>query len=136
MPANTGVNPSLSITALAERALSLLPNKGELDPRPPLDPSVQEFLPGGAFPEGYQNTFLFDARVYYPEMTTVGGRFYQEYMKVALRDVLLEDMSTLEDVQAACETGVKTHMVLQDYEIMVRHQYEVMRRLTGWQGAA
>ena len=36
MPANTGVNPSLSITALAERALSLWPNKGETDPRPPL----------------------------------------------------------------------------------------------------
>jgi phenylpropionate dioxygenase-like ring-hydroxylating dioxygenase large terminal subunit len=75
------------------------------------------------------NTFLFDARVYYPEMATVGGRFYQEYMKVALRDVLLEDMSTLEDTQAASETGVKTHMILQDYEIMVRHQYEVMRRM-------
>ena len=36
MPANTGVNPSLSITALAERALSLWPNKGDADPRPPL----------------------------------------------------------------------------------------------------
>jgi len=34
--ANLGVNPSLTITALAERALSLWPNKGESDPRPPL----------------------------------------------------------------------------------------------------
>ena len=32
MPANTGVNPSLSITALAERAMSLWPNKGDVDP--------------------------------------------------------------------------------------------------------
>ena len=32
--ANLGVNPSLTITAQAERALSLWPNKGELDPRP------------------------------------------------------------------------------------------------------
>jgi cholesterol oxidase len=30
------VNPSLSITALAERAMSLWPNQGEGDPRPPL----------------------------------------------------------------------------------------------------
>ena len=75
------------------------------------------------------NTFLFDARVYYPEMVTAGGRFYQEYMKVALRDVLLEDMSTLEDTQQASETGIKTHMVLQDYELMVRHQYEVVTRM-------
>ncbi|MEW9546811.1 FAD-dependent oxidoreductase [Nonomuraea sp. NPDC050783] len=34
--ANLGVNPSLTITAQAERALSLWPNAGEPDPRPPL----------------------------------------------------------------------------------------------------
>ncbi|MGH3584411.1 MAG: GMC oxidoreductase, partial [Mycobacterium sp.] len=32
--ANMGVNPSLSITAQAERAASLWPNKGEVDQRP------------------------------------------------------------------------------------------------------
>ncbi|GAA2615819.1 FAD-dependent oxidoreductase [Paractinoplanes durhamensis] len=32
--ANLGVNPSLTITALAERALSMWPNAGEDDPRP------------------------------------------------------------------------------------------------------
>ncbi|MFE6504608.1 GMC oxidoreductase [Kitasatospora sp. NPDC057738] len=32
--ANLGVNPSLTITAQAERALSMWPNKGEVDPRP------------------------------------------------------------------------------------------------------
>lgn len=32
--ANLGVNPSLTITAQAERALSMWPNKGEMDPRP------------------------------------------------------------------------------------------------------
>ncbi|MEU8785495.1 GMC family oxidoreductase [Streptomyces sp. NPDC048637] len=32
--ANLGVNPSLTITAQAERAMSLWPNKGETDPRP------------------------------------------------------------------------------------------------------
>lgn len=34
--ANLGVNPSLTITAQAERAMSMWPNKGERDPRPPL----------------------------------------------------------------------------------------------------
>ncbi|MEU1801067.1 GMC family oxidoreductase [Streptomyces sp. NPDC019937] len=33
--ANLGVNPSLTITAQAERAMSLWPNKGDPDPRPP-----------------------------------------------------------------------------------------------------
>jgi cholesterol oxidase len=34
--ANLGVNPSLTITAQAERALAFWPNRGEPDPRPPL----------------------------------------------------------------------------------------------------
>ncbi len=34
VPANLGVNPALSITALAERAIALWPNRGEEDPRP------------------------------------------------------------------------------------------------------
>lgn len=34
--ANLGVNPSLTITAQAERAMALWPNKGETDPRPSL----------------------------------------------------------------------------------------------------
>ncbi len=34
MTANPGVNPSLTITALAERAMSFWPNAGEADPRP------------------------------------------------------------------------------------------------------
>ena len=34
--ANLGVNPSLTITAMAERAVALWPNRGEPDPRPPL----------------------------------------------------------------------------------------------------
>lgn len=45
MPANPGVNPSLTITALAERALSLWPNKGEADPRPPLGSGYQRVAP-------------------------------------------------------------------------------------------
>jgi cholesterol oxidase len=38
--ANLGVNPSLTITAMTERAMSLWPNRGEPDPRP---------APGGAY---------------------------------------------------------------------------------------
>jgi cholesterol oxidase len=41
MPANPGVNPSLMITALAERAMSFWPNKGDPDPRPSLGSSYK-----------------------------------------------------------------------------------------------
>jgi cholesterol oxidase len=43
--ANLGVNPSLSITALTERAMSLWPNKGEADPRPALGEPYQRLTP-------------------------------------------------------------------------------------------
>jgi cholesterol oxidase len=45
MPANTGVNPSLTITALAERAMSLWPNKGDADTRPPLGSGYERVPP-------------------------------------------------------------------------------------------
>jgi cholesterol oxidase len=45
MPANPGVNPSLMITALAERAMSLWPNRGEADARPPLGSGYERVNP-------------------------------------------------------------------------------------------
>ena len=57
--ANLGVNPSLTITAQAERAMAFWPNRGEADPRPrsgtayrpvaavaPAHPAVPESAPG------------------------------------------------------------------------------------------
>jgi cholesterol oxidase len=58
--ANLGVNPSLTITAQAERAISMWPNKGELDPRPiqggayrkiPAQPPHSPVVPVGAIGE-------------------------------------------------------------------------------------
>ena len=43
--ANLGVNPSLTITAQAERAMSLWPNKGEVDPRPALGSPYSQIMP-------------------------------------------------------------------------------------------
>ncbi|MET3962666.1 cholesterol oxidase [Marmoricola sp. OAE513] len=43
--ANLGVNPSLTITAQAERAMSFWPNKGEEDPRPALGTAYERIEP-------------------------------------------------------------------------------------------
>lgn len=43
--ANLGVNPSLTITAQAERAMALWPNKGEPDRRPAVGSGYQEIAP-------------------------------------------------------------------------------------------
>ncbi len=43
--ANLGVNPSLTITAQAERAMALWPNKGEADQRPPVGAGYEPLAP-------------------------------------------------------------------------------------------
>ena len=43
--ANLGVNPSLTITAQAERAMSFWPNEGEADPRPPVGSGYRRLVP-------------------------------------------------------------------------------------------
>ena len=43
--ANLGVNPSLTITAQAERAMALWPNKGEQDDRPPMGEDYRRVQP-------------------------------------------------------------------------------------------
>ncbi|HET6151726.1 MAG TPA: GMC family oxidoreductase [Marmoricola sp.] len=43
--ANLGVNPSLTITAQAERAMAFWPNKGEEDPRPALGSAYERVAP-------------------------------------------------------------------------------------------
>jgi cholesterol oxidase len=43
--ANLGVNPSLTITAQAERAMAFWPNRGEEDPRPELGAPYERLTP-------------------------------------------------------------------------------------------
>jgi cholesterol oxidase len=43
--ANLGVNPALTITAQAERALAFWPNRGEEDPRPPVGSPYRQVPP-------------------------------------------------------------------------------------------
>ena len=43
--ANLGVNPSLTITAQAERAMSFWPNKGDQDPRPAMGSAYEQLTP-------------------------------------------------------------------------------------------
>jgi cholesterol oxidase len=43
--ANPGVNPALTITAQAERAMAVWPNRGEPDPRPPLGSPYRRLPP-------------------------------------------------------------------------------------------
>ena len=60
LPANPGVNPSLSITAMAERAMALWPNRGEADTRPAQGEAYADVAPvapkAPIVPEGASGT--------------------------------------------------------------------------------
>lgn len=68
---------------------------------------------------------LWEARFYYPKTKTLAQRFSQEYAKVILRDINMEDGSTLERTQMMLASGAKKEIVLQDEELLIRHHHQV-----------
>ena len=74
---------------------------------------------------------LWETCIYYPRAECAGQRFSQEYAKCALRDTLLEDGNIIEAVQSNLTSGARTHFVLQDQEILVRHFHKVLSDFVG-----
>jgi phenylpropionate dioxygenase-like ring-hydroxylating dioxygenase large terminal subunit len=72
------------------------------------------------------NKTLFETRLYMYKPKTAGDVISQEYTAVHVRDVLREDMSTLEGTQQMMESGVVKTMKLCDEEITVRHNHETV----------
>jgi len=62
--------------------------------------------------------------------TNAGEVFATEYAKCINRDTWLEDFSTLETSQTVLGSGGKTHFILQDEEILLRHFYKVLNAYT------
>jgi len=77
---------------------------------------------------------LWEVRNYFPEPQSVGQRFSQEYSKTFFRDVLMEDANTLENTQHVLASGAKTHFILQDQEILIRHDHKVHEDHVGFYG--
>ncbi len=65
-----------------------------------------------------------------------GERISREYSKLYLRDLLREDLSTVESTQAGLNSGAIEHMILSDQEVAVRHQYKVVDDMVNgrWRG--
>lgn len=72
---------------------------------------------------------LWEIRTYFPRAVNAGQRFSQEYAKCALRDTLKEDGNTLEAIHGNLASGAKTHFVLQDEEILIRHSHKVVANM-------
>lgn len=57
---------------------------------------------------------------------TAGQAFSTEFAQCLNRDTWLEDFSTLEKTQQVLGSGGKTHFILQDEEICIRHFHKVV----------
>ncbi|MCG2633396.1 MAG: aromatic ring-hydroxylating dioxygenase subunit alpha [Gammaproteobacteria bacterium] len=93
------------------------------------------FLPGPAFmvmdnfwPLAMDRS-IFDHYVFMPKAKNAGAKISQEYTRCLLRDLLREDLSTVEAAQRAILSGAMPEMMLSDMEVGVRHSYKV------WQDA-
>lgn len=68
-------------------------------------------------------------KLYMYEPKTPGEYISQEYVRTLMRDVVREDLNTMESTQSTFLGGGNTHMHLSDQEIAVRHGYKVVQRM-------
>lgn len=80
------------------------------------------------------NKTWWNARCYMPAPKTLVEQFARECAKTAVRDLWMEDGSTLEGTQKVLESGVLKYLQIQDQEIQIRHESKVMDEMVGdWQ---
>lgn len=73
---------------------------------------------------------IWETRLYFSEPKCASERFYQEYSKVAVRDVLMEDGVLSERIQHVIKSGVLDHFPLQDEEVAIQHFNHVVEKYT------
>jgi phenylpropionate dioxygenase-like ring-hydroxylating dioxygenase large terminal subunit len=71
---------------------------------------------------------IWEVSMYHPATDKPSERFAQEYTRCLLRDLLQEDASNHEAIQASLMSGALTHFQLQDEEIQIRHFHKEVRR--------
>ena len=75
------------------------------------------------------NRTVWDVNTYGLTPTNAGQKLGGDYMKIMLRDALMEDFSTVEQVQKNLETGAMEHLYLSDeMEYFIRHQHWAVQR--------
>ena len=73
------------------------------------------------------NRSVYQQTVFVRKAQTAAERFGQENTMVEFRDVVLEDLSTLERIQRALDAGQIREFQFHDHELALRHQYETVR---------
>ena len=77
------------------------------------------------------DSVLWESRMYYPKAKNASERFFQEYARVASRDIMLEDGNVSERSQAGLKSGAITKWVLQDEEVAIQHFNKVVADYAG-----
>ncbi|MBF6567576.1 MAG: aromatic ring-hydroxylating dioxygenase subunit alpha [Candidatus Binataceae bacterium] len=70
---------------------------------------------------------VWEVSVYQPATDKPSERFAEEYARCRLRDLLQEDASNHEAIQASLNSGALAHFQLQDEEIQIRHFHKMVR---------
>ena len=75
---------------------------------------------------------VWETSLYFTEALTMREKLRQEYFKRISVDTLQEDTAAHETVQAGLASSAKSHVVLQDNEIPIRHFHQVMEDQVGF----
>ena len=75
---------------------------------------------------------VWETSLYFTEALTMREKLRQEYFKRISLDTLQEDTAAHETVQAGLASRARSHIVLQDNEIPIRHFHEVMEDQMGF----
>ena len=76
----------------------------------------------------------WEVRTYFPRPANAAQRFSQEHARVTFRDLIMEDGSTMERTQSVIASGAKSHFMLQDEELLLRHDNKVLADYIGLRG--
>ena len=68
---------------------------------------------------------VWEIRFHFREPVSVRDRLRQESFKRVTLDILQEDVLVTEGVHAGLASRAKSHMILQDSEIVLRHRHKV-----------
>ena len=69
---------------------------------------------------------IWEMRYHFPEAENVAQRLNQEWTILRLRDTLMEDAFQHEQIQRGLASRARSHMIMQDEELPIRHFHRVL----------
>ena len=75
---------------------------------------------------------IWEIRMHFSAPATRRERLQQEFFKCFIRDTLQEDTLAHESVHAGIASGVRSHLILQDDELPIRHFHKVLGDYAGY----